>query len=175
MGDTSLDHATWALALATGLVALVAVSGAVFAWFQFKDSKTANQLRALADLFSEYRTPTMREARKTIYHRIGEQDPAKGITGLDDDVQTAAFLVGHYLDQLGTFVELKLIDVKSVSSFLGMSALSMWGLLMPFVEAERRIAPSCTCLEAFEALAIRIRKDHPEMRIKQLPRWNPTT
>jgi hypothetical protein len=128
--DKVLSVSTAVLAVAT--IALVA--GVWFARATLVATRRATQLESYVDLLREYRSTEMREARRRIraFTYTGTLEQISS-----DADREAAEMVANYLDQVGTLVKFKLLDIKPASAFLGGSAINMWVKLQPIIRAEQ--------------------------------------
>jgi hypothetical protein len=119
----------------SALAALAAVVSAAFAWGLTRQSRRANELPAIIDLFAEYRSPEMVRARRLVHAELGGGVDPVALHELPDSLAEAATRVGHFLDHLGVLVSLGLLRADVVSSFIGRassrcgktwSAISRW-------------------------------------------------
>lgn len=112
----------------------------------------ATQLSAAIDLTREYRSPEMHRARLTV-RGLAPHTPGQTLADLHEHEREAAFLVSRYLDNLGTLVSQKLLSPEAAGTFLGVSAVQMWSILKPYIEAEREASGQRIHQLAFQYLA----------------------
>lgn len=142
------------MAYAAIIIASIAVL--VTAW-QLFETRRANALPATVDLFREYRSEEMVDARRVLYLELGDLDPDLGISQLPGEVREAAERVGFFLDNVGVMIAHRLVSPKLVAGFLGVSSLNLWKALYPFVMHERA-RRSTVYLNYFEHLAAEMEK-----------------
>jgi hypothetical protein len=142
-----------AVAVASAAISAIAVS---VASRQLRESRRANDFPQAVDLFREYRQPAMVAARQTIFERVPEFDPEKGVSGLAPEVKREAEQVIHYLDNLGFLVAEELTRPEIVAGFLGGSALRVWETMRDLIHAERQLREEPRYQAYFERLATEI-------------------
>jgi hypothetical protein len=133
------------------------VLGVAVAVWAIRDARRATQLAAASDVFREYRSIEMRDARRRIRELPGF-DPS-GPPGLDQlsvEDRRNFELVSNFLDNVGTLVAQRLLRPEPAAAFLGGSARAMWSKLAPYVYDERHKIGRETYQRHFEDLVYRL-------------------
>jgi hypothetical protein len=155
------------VAIAAIVISVLALLVATAVLYQ---ATRANRLPAAVDLFREYRSPDMVQARRVLFQKLADENPNLGISHLPPDVRAAAERVGFYLDNVGALVAHRLVHRKLVAGFLGVSAQSQWKALLPYVNRER-LNRDTVYLNYFEYLAAQMEKIEIEPGIRNLTPW----
>jgi len=135
----------------TAIATLLLVVGVIVALLALRETRRVTQLPAVIDLLREYRSEPMRLARVSI-HNLPPCDPEWGFEQLGRD-REAVERVSHFLDNVGLLIAEKLLKPKPAAMFLGGSALGMWDVLAPYIDAERRVNNRPTYQRHFEHAA----------------------
>jgi hypothetical protein len=119
--------------LAALLVAFLALLTSVWtARRQLALTQRSNDVPALIDLFREFRSPPLVEARLWLRDNA-EANPITGIDGLPENVRSLMW----FHDHLGVLVAHRIVDLAPVAGFLGGSLLKSWRDLKPYILVER--------------------------------------
>jgi hypothetical protein len=161
----------------SGASAIFAGVAAIFARNQVRHAQIANAFPAVIGMFGEYRSPHVSHARTQVFQGLEKRvDPAP-LGQLPSDIRQHALTVCHYLDNFGVLVAEGLVDIRIAGRFLGDTAISLWIVLRPHIEAERqrRVRDGerggGDYLRYFEDLATRLNELHPETVRANLKRW----
>lgn len=121
--------------------------GVIATMLAIQQAKRASQMASVIDLIREHRSPEMRKARKKLYDDLGSHgepvppvDPALGIDALSEAQRDALERVSHFLDGVALLVHRKLLQFKHAETYFGLSVVSMWDLIGPYIYAERQRA-----------------------------------
>ena len=155
------------MAIAAIVISAVVLLVAAAALYQ---AAKANRFPAAVELFGEYRSYEMVNARRVLFQKLSDQNPNLGISHLPPEVREAAERVGFYLDNVGALVAHKLVSRKLVAGFLGVSAQNQWKALMPYVNRERLNRDS-VYLNYFEYLAAEMEKIDIPGGLETLTPW----
>jgi hypothetical protein len=132
----------------TALGTLLLFVGVFAAIWAIRQDRKASQMEAVIDLIREHRSPEMRKARKMLYdlvrqadpEQIPPVDPALGINVLSPEHQEALEQVSHFLDGVALLVQRKLLQIRHAETYFGLSIISMWDAIGPYIYAERQRA-----------------------------------
>jgi hypothetical protein len=153
--------------LASILIAALVLLIAAFALWQ---ATKASRLPATVDLFREYRSYEMVNARRILHQKLTDSDSNLGITHLPPETREAAERVAFYLDNVGALVAHKLVQRSLAAGFLGVSAKGHGEALSPYVFRERANRGT-VYLNYFEYLAAEMEKVQIEQGVKNLTPW----
>lgn len=173
------------MALAALIISLVSAATAIavslVAWRQLREARIANALPAAIDLFREYRSDSLTTARKVVFAELGGAEESPAMSALPDNVRPSAYLISHFLDNLGVLVAEGLMKPELAARFLGDTAISLWLKLEPSIQKERELRASRLWSGArdyqryFEDLAVTLRQLEPEVTRRGLKRWMDST
>jgi hypothetical protein len=114
----------------------VAVASGVVALLSQREARKSNDL-AILEALREYRE--IEASRRFVFRELAQRNnPALGITRLDEESRKHVVAVCHYLDHLGFLVDSSVVKREAIAGLLGESVLRCWKDLRPFIEAERR-------------------------------------
>jgi hypothetical protein len=144
--------------LAVAILALVvAVSAAVISGWQLRESRKANLVPGIVDLFREYRADEMVRARRVLVD-VARYNSDAGLQGLPEEVIQAAIRVINYLNHVGILVANGLLSPALARSFLGGSASRLWRDLSPFISRERELRGRPRYARHFQDLGTALRE-----------------
>jgi hypothetical protein len=164
--------ADWASILAT-IAIVVSLAAVAISWRQLREARRTNSFPAALDLFREYRSLEMVQARALLRSDLAGYPADQGIRELPGAVGHAARKVSHYLDNLGVLVDNGLMDPQLAAGFLGNNVIEMWDALAPFIRADRARGPVRGYQRYFESLVVAVEKANPDEVIAKLPRRDP--
>lgn len=157
-----------ALAIAALAVSAVTVIAVVR---QVSEAKKSNTLPTAIDLFREYRSVEMEQARRLLADQLPRLDATSGMQGLPEDVALAAAQVSHYLDNLGLVVARGLVDPGLAAGFLCENILRTWQDLSPFIFRERELRSQPNYQPYFEHLVATVQHMAPIQAHQNLRRF----
>jgi hypothetical protein len=158
----------------TAVATCMLVLGVGAAVWAIRDARRATQLAAASDVFREYRSVELRDARRRI-RDLPRFDPS-GRPGLDQlsvEDRRSVELVSNFLDDVGTLVAQNLLRPEPAAAFLGGSAQAVWSKLAPYVYDERHKIGRETYQRHFEDLVYRLNRLPFSERIDKLGRVLP--
>jgi len=121
----------------------------------------------VVELFREYRSADMLEARRVVFQVLAEDVRDTPLTRLPDAVRLPAIQLSHYLDNLGVLVSDGLVDPRIVARFLGVSAIATWIRLEPYIRSERTLRGDDIYQMHFENLVATVRDLNPHRLLEQ--------
>src|SRR4030042_1540200 len=121
-----------------------------------------NSLPVIVTMFQEWCTKEHREHREYIINKLTTENSAEvGYQNLTPEAKNHVLTVSHFIDNLAVLVSNNIINEKLVISFLGESILTIWNILEPYIETERKVRGR-DYQEYFEDLVCRIKKTGPK-------------
>ena len=157
-----------ALLVSLGALVLSGLS-AYYAWMSSQRAHEANQLTVLADFLREFRE--LEPDRRRVIRDLPNVETV-WISDLSDPLRESATHVCWYLDGLGLLVGQGLVDEDALFTIIGSPTVRLWGILAPFIEAERDHRTEPIYMRGFEDLAERARKHDYASAMEKLKRFN---
>lgn len=121
----------------------------------------ANQIPAIIQLLSEFRSHQMHENYEYVTKRLNsEHDPGLGISRLPESTRKVVLDVAYYLQIFAFLIGFEILEEAKVLAVLRNRIVDVWDSLAPYVSVERE-AGSVSILIMFEALAERAKQSQP--------------
>ncbi|MET9670046.1 hypothetical protein ABZY19_32585 [Streptomyces sp. NPDC006475] len=161
-------------ALILSIAALVV--SVLFSYRRDTLARHANTLPVLVDFFSQHRSDRLADARDFVYKEMSTYDLSQGLAGLPEERRTQVRELAWFYDNLGALVTHKVVDIKPVSGYLGVSVVLTWEKLEPLIKAERAArTPSGVDPERwqvyFENLYLLVKRTPPAKARESQRRW----
>jgi hypothetical protein len=107
---------------------------------QLRAAHNSNSISVMLELFGEYRSPEMLQARTVVLERLPSlkrHETELGWASLPTDVRDSALRTSHFFDNVGILVANDLIPPDPMIAFFGGSALNCWERMLPYISEER--------------------------------------
>jgi hypothetical protein len=122
-------------ALAISIIAVVLSS--IVGLRALRLSRQANAMPMLINLFSEHRGARLSRARRFVYRDLANLDVSQGLEGLPEEARELVRELGCFYDNMGALVAHGMVDLETVSGYLGGSIVPIWEAMLPLIRAER--------------------------------------
>lgn len=151
------------VSLAALIISIISLT--VIAWLtgrQIRISEKTMNIPIVIDMFREFRKPEFKQHVAYIHNKLEKDnpDPKIGIYDIALPGKNSIIAVSHFFDNLGFLIIQKIVDEKTVISFMGESIQKVWDRLEPYIRAQRKKDfPEYQAY--FEHLVSRVKKNHP--------------
>ncbi|WP_040694355.1 DUF4760 domain-containing protein [Nocardia vinacea] len=130
-------------AILLGSIAIVVsvatmITSTLIGFKQARLARDANQIPAVIDLLTEFRTVKFHDNYMKIVTQLDRQNPTgAGISDLPEDMREAVLDVGYYFQVLASLIALGILDEASTMAMLHYRFVTIWDAIAPYVMVER--------------------------------------
>jgi len=129
----------WAMteALSTAVAAAAVLGAGFVAYRELSEVSSSRHMEVADKLFEELNAPECIAARRWVFRHLPD-DPAEGLSSLDDERREAIKTVLNSLDRIAFLTQGDWIPIETVMPWMNLMVVKAWQKLGPYVEYERR-------------------------------------
>jgi hypothetical protein len=141
------------------VASLALIVNAVFSILRYKHDKTSRNISSTMKLIEEWRSANARGAKDKITGSLAKNcDPLLGYTNLPVEYKTDVVTISHLCDEIATRVIYGEADERLILTFIGKRIITLWDVLEPYIENERKLSGVHNYQAHFQALARKSKK-----------------